>query len=119
LAKLETQIEGLRSQQQDASAVVEAHYREMLDLQRAVTDAKLALRGKSGERNLRRRAEALRAVIQRIECTFTATGATGGGPGKTNARLATVTISPVTGDSAVFTAAPRNVLPRSKVQSLW
>ncbi len=37
----------------------------------------------------------MRAVIQRIECTFTATGVSGSGWGKKNAQLATVTIYPV------------------------
>src|SRR5262249_54002791 len=48
----------------------------MNDLQRANADAKLALRREASDRDLRQRAEALRAVVQRIECTFTATGQT-------------------------------------------
>ena len=54
----------------------------MMDLQRAVADAKLAMSNEAGERALRLRAEALRAVIHRIERAFTATGQTKGGYGK-------------------------------------
>ena len=58
----------------------------------------------AGERARRQRAEALRAVIQRIECSLTATGATGVGWGKKNARLVTVTFYPNSGVPAAFSA---------------
>ena len=94
----------MRDQEEDAAEVVATHYRQMHDLQLAIANAKLALRSEAGERALRQRAEALRAVVQRIECTFTATGETGGGWGKKNARLATVTIYPVEDDPVEFSA---------------
>lgn len=101
-AELEARITELRRQQEDAAEVVEQHYSQMNDLQAAIADAKLAMESDAGERALRQRAEAIRAIVQRIECTFTATGQAGGGWGKKNARLATVTIYPVAGDSAQF-----------------
>jgi predicted RNase H-like nuclease (RuvC/YqgF family) len=83
LAALESRVEEFRRQERDAAGEVERHYREMLDLQRRIADAKIAARRDFGERALRRKAEALRSVIQPIECSFTATAATGSGPGKT------------------------------------
>ena len=62
------------------------------------------MRTEAGERSLRQRAEALRAVIQRIECRFIATGAKGSGWGKRNAQLVSVTIYPVVGDSVELSA---------------
>ncbi len=53
------------------------------------------------ERCLRQRAEALNAVIHRIECHFTATGNVGRGKGK-NAGLAKIVIHPVTGETTEF-----------------
>jgi hypothetical protein len=57
-----------------------------------------------GERALRQRAEALRTVIHRIECTFAATGQTRRGWNKTNTRLVKVTIYPIVGDARHFLA---------------
>jgi hypothetical protein len=88
-----------------------------LDLRTAIADAKLAMENQAGERVLRQRAEALRAVIQRIECTFTATGQTGGGWGKKNARLARVMIYPVVGDSVEFSADSKGTLLYSSAHS--
>jgi hypothetical protein len=116
-AELEARIAELRRQQEDAAEVVAEHYREMLELQTAIADARLAMRSQGGERALRQRAEALRAVIQRIECAFTATGQTGGGWGKKNSRLATVTIYPVAGDAAEFSADSNGTLMYSSAHS--
>lgn len=117
LAELEARIGELERQREDLAGVVEHHYRQMLDLQRAIGDANLAMKQAEGERALRRRAEAIRSVVHRIECTFTATGKTGGGPGRTNARLATVTIYPVAGEPIDF-QGEENVLQRTRVVSL-
>jgi hypothetical protein len=111
LAKLEARMAELEGQQQDSAGVVEQHYREMKDLQQAITDAKLAMQSGAGERALRQR-----AVIQRIECTFTATGNRGGGPGKANTKLVAVTIYPVDGSEVTYDA--RDVLQPVKVHSL-
>ncbi len=119
MEKLEARIKELEKHRDDAADQVERHYREVMDLQSAIAEAKLAMRSESGERALRRRAEAIRAVVQRVECAFTATGATGGGPGKSNARLATVTIYPVTGDPAEFSAGHDNVLRSTSDVSRW
>jgi DNA invertase Pin-like site-specific DNA recombinase len=102
LAALEARIAELEQQRQNVAEIVEQHYRQMNDLQTAIGEAKRLMRSEAGERALRHRAEAVRAVIQRIECNFTATGETGGGWGKKNARLTSVTIYPVVGDSAAF-----------------
>jgi hypothetical protein len=103
-AALEARIDELKQQQEDAGEVVTTAYREMYDLKMAIAKAKLAMKSEAGEQALRQRAEAIRAVVQRIECTFVATGQTGGGWGRKNARLAKVTIYPVVGDSVEFTA---------------
>jgi DNA invertase Pin-like site-specific DNA recombinase len=110
LAALEDRIGELRRQQQDISNIVEQQWREVRDLAKAVKDTQRALTSESGERALRQRAEALQAIIQRIECTFTATGETGGGWGKKNAHLATVTIYPVVGDSVKLSADSKGTL---------
>jgi hypothetical protein len=88
------------------------------NLSQSIRDAKLAMRGDTGDRALRQRAEAVRAVIQRIECTFTATGVTGSGWGKRNAQLAKVTIYPVGGDSVAFSADSKGTLWYSSAQTL-
>ena len=62
------------------------------------------MKKEADEVSLRQRAQALRGIIHRIECTFTATGKTGGGWGKKNSRLTAVTIYPVVGDTAEFTS---------------
>lgn len=116
-AELEARIAELRRQGEDAAEVVYTNYREMHDLQTAIADARLALRSEEGERALRRRAEALRGVIQRIECTFTATGAKGGGWGKRNSKLVRVTIYPVCGDSVAFSVESKGTLMYSSAHS--
>jgi DNA invertase Pin-like site-specific DNA recombinase len=116
-AEVETRIAGLRRQQENVSEVVEQHYRDMLDLQRAIRDAKTALQSGAGERALRRRAEALRAVVQRIECTFTATGETGGGWGKKSALMTKVTFYPVVGDSVELSADSKGTVLYSSAHS--
>ena len=92
----------MEQQREDAAGVIEQHYREMLELQKAVEDAKIALRAGAAERGLRQRVEKLRAVIHRIDCEFTTTGHTGSGPGKKNSRFVTITVHPVSGDSARY-----------------
>jgi hypothetical protein len=72
---------------------------------------------KAGERAMRQRAEALRAIVQRIECTFTATGQSGGGHGRKNARLSKVTIFPVVGDARHFLADSDSALRATRATS--
>jgi len=110
MAEKAKRIEELRAQQQDDSAVLAAQWREINDLQLAVADAKLAMRSEAGERALRVRAEKLRAVIERIECTFTATGKTGSGWGMKNSELAMVAIYPVAGDPRYFSVDRESIL---------
>jgi DNA invertase Pin-like site-specific DNA recombinase len=99
LASLEARIEELERQQQDASATVEQHFREMLGLQQAIADAKLALQSEAVERALRQRAEALRGILCRIECEFVATGKRcRGGPGQAGSRLVALHFLPIAGE---------------------
>src|SRR5262249_41960972 len=117
LARLDDRIKELEQQQQDAAEVVVSQFREMHNLQRAIDTVKAAMRSETGERALRQRAQAVRSVIQRIECTFTATGETGGGWGKKNARLVKVTIYPVVGDPVSFSAGGKGTLLYSSAHS--
>jgi DNA invertase Pin-like site-specific DNA recombinase len=114
LAELESKIKHLEQQKQNVGDTVERQWREVLELSEAIQKAE---RSMTGDGNLRRRAEALRSVIQRIECTFTSTGETGGGWGKKNSRLATVTIYPVVGDPAAFSASSKGTLMYSSAHS--
>jgi DNA invertase Pin-like site-specific DNA recombinase len=104
LKTLDARLGELEQQRQDVAGLVEQHCRELNDLQTAIGEARKAIRSEAGERALRQRAEAVRAVIQRIECSFTATGETGGGPGKKNVRLTKVTIYPVVGEVRTYPA---------------
>ena len=61
--------------------------------------------------------EALRAIIQRIECTFEPTDQRGGGHGKKNTRFAKVTIYPIVGDAAHFRIEADNVLRATRATS--
>jgi DNA invertase Pin-like site-specific DNA recombinase len=111
LADLETEIKGLEEQKQNLADIVEKEWREISDLSQAVAEAKRAMHSETGERALRQRAEAIRAVIQRIECTFTATGwHKRGGWGKKKAQLSRVTIHPLVGDPRTYPADPPSVL---------
>lgn len=117
-AELEARIGKLRRRQVDLGKVVSNHYQEMIHLQDAIATAERSMKSVNDERALRQRAEALRTIIQRIECTFTATGEKGGGWGKKNARLTKVTIYPVVGDSAEFSVDPKGTLMYSSAQTL-
>jgi DNA invertase Pin-like site-specific DNA recombinase len=114
LAELEAKITGLEEKQRNLGDVVEQQWREVAELADSIDKAKEAM---SGEANQRIRAEAVQAVIQRIECTFTATGERGGGWGKKNARLVSVTIYPVTGESAEFSVDSKGTLLYSSAHS--
>lgn len=116
LEALETRIEELEKQRDDASELVLSQYRAMDDLLTAIADANRAMRGETGEQALRQKTQAIRGVIQRIECSFTATGKKGGGPGRQNAKLATVRIYPVSGTPLEF-PAEQNVLEGHRVVS--
>jgi hypothetical protein len=97
--EVEARIEQLREQKKDAATVVEEHYHEMETLRDAIEDATKAFQAVSGERALRHKAEAIRKVIQRIECRFVATGKTGGGSWANRGhKLVSVTIYPLVGE---------------------
>jgi DNA invertase Pin-like site-specific DNA recombinase len=117
LAELEALIGRLEQQRQNIADVVEREWREICDLRDAINQAKRAMKSETGERALRLRAEALRGIIQRIECTFTSTGRKGGGWGKKNAQLATVTFHPVVGDPAELSRCSEGTLIYSSAHS--
>jgi DNA invertase Pin-like site-specific DNA recombinase len=117
LSALEARIAALERQQQDLGETITNALGELRRLAQAVHDARKALAAGEGERALRRRAQALRAVIARITCTFVATGKTGGGPGKANSRLVRVVIEPVLGEPREY-AGPDVVQP-SGVSTSW
>jgi DNA invertase Pin-like site-specific DNA recombinase len=110
-ALLESQITELEKQQENAAEVVMRHYRQMSDLQVAVAEAQKAMESGRSSQALRRRAEAIRGIIHRIECGFSVTGLTGGGRGRKNSVLSTVTVYPVVGDE--FTAKHSKELQRA------
>jgi DNA invertase Pin-like site-specific DNA recombinase len=116
-AELEARIERLRQQQRNVADVVEQHYGRLNDLQAALAEARLAMRSEQGERALRQRSEAIRSVIQRIECTFKATGQTGAGWGKRNSQLVSVTFYPVVGDPVPLSAESKGTLMYSSAHS--
>jgi DNA invertase Pin-like site-specific DNA recombinase len=99
IEELDARIADLRRQQEDLAVVVCQHYRQVHDLDVAVTDAQRAMRSEASAQALRRRAEALRGLLVRIECEFTPTGARGrGGPGNAKSRLVAITFEPVAGE---------------------
>jgi hypothetical protein len=104
MAALESRIESLRQQQQDAGEVVAKQWQEILDLQRAVREARASLHTEAGERALLQRAAALRAVVQCVECRFRATGAVGSGWGRKSSELVKVTVFPVAGEAVAYPA---------------
>jgi DNA invertase Pin-like site-specific DNA recombinase len=95
LADLEGRIAALEQQQEDLAELVEHYYQELHELGEAIAAARAAL---TGERDLRVKAAKLRTVLDRIECTFVATGEHGSGPGRKHARLAKLTFVPNAGD---------------------
>jgi DNA invertase Pin-like site-specific DNA recombinase len=99
LAQLEARIADLEGQQAGAADRVEAEWRQLLDLRQAIASAREALASPDGEQALRRRAEALRGVILRVECEFVVTGKRGrGGPGQAGSRLVALNFLPIAGD---------------------
>src|SRR5262249_15482890 len=116
---MDARLDELRRQRQDASQLVERQHRELNDLAPAVKDARRGMTAEAGEQRYRQRAEALRAIIQRIECNFVATGATGGGWGKKNSKLVSVTIYPVAGDSREFPAESKGTLQSCNALALF
>ncbi len=103
LGELEARLAELKGQQQDAAAVVEKSYHQLLDLQAAIASAKMDMTSQRGERSWRLKAESLRAIIQRIECSFSADGIVHGPHGgRRTSRLAAVTIYPLLGEAVKY-----------------
>jgi hypothetical protein len=120
---VESRMEELKAQQQDAAAVVEARGREIDDLMGAIHKALESMSGDAA--SLRHRAEALRGVLCRIELEFVLTGKTGtctvkgrtrniGGAGNTRSRLVGVTFVPVAGDGLTVPVEGQDVYSRSQ-----
>ena len=114
LAELESQIQQLEQQRLNVADAIEQEWREILELSDGIAEAK---RSMIDEQNLRRRAETLRAVIQRVACALTATGKHGSGWGKKNSELATVTIYPVSGESVEVSTDSKGTLMYSSAHS--
>lgn len=117
IAELEARMDELDKQRENLGQVVAAHYRESNELSLAIVQAQQAMRGQDTERALRQRAEALRAVVRRIDCTFKATGQKGGGWGIKNSNLTSVTIYPIVGEPAAFSADSKGTLLYSSAHS--
>jgi DNA invertase Pin-like site-specific DNA recombinase len=113
LTALDQRITELERQRADVAQEVTTAWAEVYGLQQAIADARQALSSDTGERALRRRAEALRKVIHRIECTFRATGHTTGGWKRKVSELTSVTIYPLVGDARTYKADPESVLPQT------
>lgn len=97
LVALDAQIKALEQQGENLAEEAERCLNEWHDLLEAVGKARKAMKD---ARQLRR-AEALRSVIHRIDCQFTATGEKARG-GKRHSRLAKVVIHPISGESVEF-----------------
>jgi hypothetical protein len=100
--ELEARIDELKAQQQDAAAVVELHYQQMLDLQTAVAEAQAAMQSETGAQALRRRAESIRGLLCRIECEFVLTGKKTAGPGNARSKLVALHFLPIAGDGIML-----------------
>jgi DNA invertase Pin-like site-specific DNA recombinase len=97
LETLELRISDLEAHRDNLAAAVRRRYEELLHLQRAVAAAQEALRDKPASQ--RRRAEAVRALLEKIEVTFVPTGYRGPpAPGKPKSRLVEVRFLPHGGD---------------------
>jgi DNA invertase Pin-like site-specific DNA recombinase len=106
LKALEEQIRQREQQRDFAAESVLDQWRQLVELNQAVAAAREALDSPTGERALRRKAEALRRVVDRIDLTFTVTGRRGSGPGRNHARLAKLTFVPPTGASRTYVIPP-------------
>jgi DNA invertase Pin-like site-specific DNA recombinase len=97
LEALESCIAGLEGHRANLAGAVRRRYEELLHLQRAVAEAREALR--DGPAAQRRRAEAVRALLGQVEVTFVPTGYRGPpAPGKPRSRLVQIRFVPHTGD---------------------
>jgi hypothetical protein len=94
LQELQGLIDSLNAQQQDGTAIVESHYREMTTLHLAISKV---LGASQKEQSGRIRAELLRGVISRIVLTFQDTGVRSGGFNRKRSKLVDITFIPVVG----------------------
>jgi DNA invertase Pin-like site-specific DNA recombinase len=102
LQELQGLIDSLKAQQQDGTAIVEAHYREMRTLRDSILKVHMSIKGPKGERESRHRAQLLREVISRIILRFKDTGSRGGGRGKKSSYLTHITFVPVVGQLMTY-----------------
>lgn len=103
LAELEKRIEELERQREDAGEVVTAFHRQVSDLQDAIATTRIAMKSAAGEEALRRKAQAIRGLLCKIECEFVVTSKGGnGGPGKARSRLVAITFAPIAGDGKTY-----------------
>jgi hypothetical protein len=106
MAALEGKMAEIRRYRQDLAEAVGKQWQDLNNLHLAIVEARIAMGGGQGlgdgggmsERQARKRAEDLRAVIQRIECEFSATGKRGTGWGRKNAEMSWITFYPLVGE---------------------
>ena len=117
LEALEARLTELDNQSENLAETVKEHYQQVSELTDAIDKAERSMRAKDGERALRQRAAALGEVIDRIVCEFESTGKKGGGWGKKNDRLTKVSIHPLIGEPATFSADSKGTLLYSSAHS--
>ncbi len=117
LEALDARLNELEAQSENLAETVKEHYQQVSDLSDAIDKAERSMRTTEGERAQRQRAAALGEVIDRIVCEFTLTGEKGSGWGKKNTRLTTVTIHPLIGEPATFSADSKGTLLYSSAHS--
>jgi DNA invertase Pin-like site-specific DNA recombinase len=98
LDALDARMKELEHQREDAAEQVVKFWSQVEDLTDAIVQARQTMRDDDSPQALRRKAEAVRAVICRIDCEFVLTGRTVTSPGKARSRVSAVTLLPVTGE---------------------
>jgi DNA invertase Pin-like site-specific DNA recombinase len=100
LAEIEAKLAQLEAQMKDAADSVESSFRELVQWETDLAEAKRAMNAAQGERSYRLLAEKLRAVISRIDLLFIATGDSR--RGHQSSELRQVTIVPYDGGPTSF-----------------
>jgi hypothetical protein len=104
LEAIEARMAELEQQRTETAASVEAHYHDMLDLERRISQAAAELARPGGERDHRLLAQKLRGAIRSISCTFEAKDATR--RGQPTAQLVEVEIDPFEGEPVSYSSRP-------------
>jgi DNA invertase Pin-like site-specific DNA recombinase len=113
LAALEADIKRLEEQKQNLADITLAQWKEIEDLAKAIDEAKEAMESEAGAHALRQKAEALRAILCRIDCEFALTGKKSSGPGQSSSRLVALTFLPIAGESMRIEASLSQAAPEA------